>query len=149
MKNLRITKTLIPLLLFLSIFSIGCDEKGNDLKVDGRWYTQSEVDRGRILFKENCAACHGNNAQGTLNWKKKLPDGAYPPPPLNGTAHAWHHPLSVLRRSINNGGIPLGGTMPPFKGLLDEKDTDAAIAFFQSKWDKKIYDTWLGRGGLQ
>ena len=143
------TKTLIPLLLFFSFSINGCGEKANNIKVGGRWYTQFQVDKGRITFEANCAECHGNDAQGKLNWKKTLPDGSYPPPPLNGSAHTWHHPLSVLGRTINNGGIPLGGTMPPFNDILDKKDTVAVIAFFQSKWSKEIYDAWLERGGLQ
>ena len=149
MENLRMKNTLISLLLFFCLSINGCGEKGNNTKVGGRWYTQSQVDKGRITFEANCAECHGNDAQATLNWKKTLPDGSYPPPPLNGSAHTWHHPISALRRTINNGGISLGGTMPPFKDILNDKDTLAVIAFFQSKWSKEIYATWLERGGLQ
>lgn len=120
-----------------------------DNSLPGRWYSAEQVRQGEEVFKQYCARCHGSQAEGTRDWKKALPDGSYPPPPLNGSAHAWHHSLSVLRRSINNGGIPLGGTMPGFGSTLDSKQVDSAIAFFQSKWSDEIYDIWLQRGGLE
>lgn len=139
-----------PLLLILLL--TGYAEKGNTSdasKVNERWYTQHQVNKGRLIFEKNCAECHGSDAQGTLKWMDALPDGTYPPPPLNGTAHAWHHPLNALRRTIYFGGVRLGGTMPAFKDTLKIKEIDQAIAYFQSKWNKKIYDAWLDRGGLK
>lgn len=146
------TKKQIPLLLIFLL--TGCGEKeqkqkNKEAKVNDRWYTQSQVDKGRTAFIQNCAQCHGDDAQGTLKWMDALPDGTYPPPPLNGTAHAWHHPLNALRRTVYFGGVRLGGTMPAFKDTLHNEDIDAVIAYFQSKWDKKIYDAWLDRGGLE
>jgi thiol:disulfide interchange protein DsbC len=113
----------------------------------GRWYTQEQVERGAAVFTQHCAACHGENAQATPNWRETTPEGKYPPPPLNGTAHAWHHPLDVLRRQIRLGGVPLGGSMPAFKDTLSAADIDAAIAYFQSKWDDEIYALWQERDG--
>lgn len=113
----------------------------------GRWYTNGQVEQGAAVFAQNCAECHGANAEATPNWRETIPDGKYPPPPLNGTAHAWHHPLDMLRRQIRLGGAPLGGVMPPFKDKLSAADIDAAIAFFQSKWNDEIYSLWLERNG--
>jgi len=112
-----------------------------------RWYSPEQVDRGAAVFTQHCAECHGANAEAKPNWRDTTPEGKYPPPPLNGTAHAWHHPLDVLRRQIRFGGVPLGGTMPPFKDKLSSADIDAAIAFFQSKWTDEIYAAWKDRGG--
>lgn len=142
-------------IMFLGILFLGaCSDKATDNAASentasGRWYTQSQVSQGKLVFQKHCAECHGINAEGTREWRKTLPDGNYPPPPLNGTAHAWHHSLSVLRRSIYNGGIPLGGTMPAFADRLDGREIDAAIAYFQSKWNQEIYEAWLQRGGLK
>lgn len=133
----------------LPLLAIGCGDNNVEKKLNGRWYTQSQVDRGRIVFAESCAQCHGKSAQGTFNWKQALPDGSFPPPPLNGSAHAWHHSLSILKRTINNGGIPLGGTMPPFKDKLSESDKDAVIAFFQNYWNDDIYRAWIKADGLK
>ena len=112
-----------------------------------RWYSPDQVERGAGVFAQNCAQCHGANAEATPNWRELNPEGKYPPPPLDGTAHAWHHPLDILRRTIRQGGIPLGGTMPPFEDKLSAEEIDAAIAFFQSKWRGAIYTAWLERNG--
>ena len=125
----------------------GCFE--SEPKVEGRWYTQSQVDLGETVFLNNCATCHGAGAQGTKEWRKPLPNGKYPPPPLNGSAHAWHHPLKGLKTTVQEGGAKFGGTMPGFGDVLSDKEQDAAIAFFQSKWTGEIYQMWLDRGGLR
>ena len=109
---------------------------------EGRWFDESSVQKGAVLFKQNCASCHGNNAEGTRDWKKTDSNGKYPPPPLNGTAHAWHHSIEVLKETIQEGGVKLGGLMPPFKDKLSDKDIDAVIAFFQSKWPDDLYKKW-------
>ena len=122
----------------------GCSEG----MVEGRWYTQAQIERGKTVFDDNCASCHGTNAQGSFNWRKRLEDGSYPPPPLNGRGHAWHHPFDMLMGTINQGGAPMGGQMPAFGDDLSKDDQKAAIAYFQSKWDKRIYDAWFERSGL-
>ena len=115
-----------------------------------RWYSQEQVETGRKLFAENCASCHGDKAQGLVaDWKKPLPDGNYPPPPLNGTAHAWHHPMKVLKRQIRIGGKPVGGIMPAFGDKLKDADMDAVIAYIQSLWPDNIYAAWAERSGLK
>lgn len=135
------------LLFSLVGFIGGCGD--SEPKVDGRWYTQPQVDNGKQLFLTQCANCHGVLAQGTADWKKPLADGKYPPPPLDGTAHAWHHPLKGLKLTIQNGGIALGGTMPAFGDKLSEEEQNAVISFFQSKWPTEIYNAWVERGGLK
>ena len=88
-----------------------------------------------------CATCHGESAQGTGDWRKTDANGHYPPP-LNGTAHTWHHSTEVLTRTIANGGVPLGGVMPAFEGILDEEQALTVIAYFQSTWPDDIYERW-------
>ncbi len=112
---------------------------------ESRWYNQSDVDKGSTLFQPNCASCHGVNAEGTLDWKKTDSNGKYPPPPLNGSAHAWHHSIEVLKQTIQDGGIKLGGMMPSFRDKLSDADMDLVIAYFQSKWSDDIYQKWAGR----
>jgi len=110
-----------------------------------RWYSDEQVTRGEPLFRQNCAACHGQNAEATPNWKQTDANGNYPPPPLNGTAHTWHHDLDLLRRTIREGGAKLGGQMPGFEGRLNAAEINSIIAFFQSKWPDEIYRRWAGR----
>jgi len=117
--------------------------------VEERWYNQAQVDQGQGVFAQNCAVCHGQRAEGLAeDWRQRLPDGSFPPPPLNGSAHAWHHPLFQLLQTIEAGGIPYGGNMPPFADVLGDDDKLAAVAYFQSFWSEEIYLSWLDRGGL-
>ena len=134
-------------LCVLLLVAAGCS--GQEQTVPGRWYTQAQVLKGETVFQANCSGCHGGRAQGLIaNWKQRLPNGSYPPPPLNGSAHTWHHPLSVLQQTVKNGSIPLGGTMPGFRDKLNDAEIDAVISFFQSKWSDAIYQVWQTRGGL-
>ena len=138
---------IIPFLLLLSACS---DEQVAKLDTSERWYSNADVQIGKKTFTNNCAVCHGEKAQGLVkDWKQTLADGSYPAPPLNGSAHAWHHPLKILLRTTQNGGIPLGGTMPGFKDKLSQSEQLTAIAYFQSLWSDKIYQAWLERGGLK
>ncbi|MBT8433943.1 MAG: thioredoxin fold domain-containing protein [Gammaproteobacteria bacterium] len=110
-----------------------------------RWYSDEQVTKGEQLFLQNCASCHGRNAESTPDWKKTDANGNYPPPPLNGTAHAWHHDLALLRRTIREGGAKLGGQMPGFESRLSTAEIDSVIAYFQSRWPDEIYQRWSGR----
>jgi len=118
---------------------------GTALADSGRWYSPDQLAKGEQLFQQKCASCHGANAELTIDWKKTDANGKYPPPPLNGTAHAWHHPLQQLRETIQRGGIPLGGIMPAFRSELSDADIDAVISYFQSKWPEQTYRKWAAR----
>ncbi len=124
----------------------GCGSESSTAPEIHRWYTPEQVRQGEMLFQQHCARCHGERAQGLVaDWKQRLPDGSYPPPPLNGTAHAWHHPLPVLRSTIRRGGVPLGGTMPGFGQTLNDTEIDAIIAWFQHFWPDETYQAWAER----
>lgn len=98
--------------------------------------------RGKQLFKQNCASCHGDRAQGAPNWEKPGTDGKYPAPPLDGSAHAWHHPRVALLKVIKQGTQKIGGNMPAWQGKLSDADIDAVIIYFQSLWSDEIYAAW-------
>jgi mono/diheme cytochrome c family protein len=112
---------------------------GNSLS---RWYTPAQAEQGKVLFQANCAVCHGVNAEGTADWFKLDANGKFPPPPLDGSAHAWHHPLADLQRVVKEGGAPFGGTMPAFGTTLDDEEIRSAIAYFQQQWPDDIYERW-------
>ena len=119
-------------------------EEPAETLVGGRWYTHEQVSRGKPLFAQHCAVCHGEWGQGLAeDWRKTDASGHYPPPPLNGTAHTWHHPTEVLLRTIENGGVPLGGVMPAFESALNQDEAREVIAYFQSLWPNEIYARWL------
>lgn len=130
----------------VTIYSFDFDKS----KVDARWYTKEQVSLGKEVFFKNCASCHGQKAEETVEWRKKLADGSYPAPPLNDQAHAWHHPKWQLMQIIDNGGASYGGKMPGFKDSLTTNEKEAAIAYFQTFWADEFYNLWKDkRKGLE
>ena len=110
-----------------------------------RWYTPEQVKSGAVLYAQNCASCHKPNAEGTADWMTRDANGKLPPPPLNGTAHTWHHPLSILRTVVRHGGAPVGGSMPAFGDKLSPREIDSILAWVQSHWSDRIYALWHER----
>src|SRR5713226_2839567 len=100
---------------------------------------EAQVARGQVVYTQNCASCHGANAEGAPNWATPGPDGLYPPPPHDDSGHTWHHSDRVLYESISHGmsdplrpGSPL--RMPAFGGKLSDSDIRAVIEYFKSLW---------------
>ena len=78
---------IISFIIFLAGCNPGETEKGSD----------AMVLPGEAIFNKNCVSCHGSKGQGLAkDWKIKDENGYYPAPPLNGTAHTWHHSPSEL-----------------------------------------------------
>jgi len=107
-----------------------------------RWYSPEHVARGALVYTENCAVCHGQNAEGTKNWRQRADDGKFPPPPIDGTGHAWHHPMKILGAQIKFGAPGGLGSMPGFADKLSDEQVVDVIAWFQNEWPDKIYATW-------
>ena len=128
---------IVSSLLFLS----GCFD-GNETEAK----EVNTVQLGKTVFDQNCVVCHGKSAVGTTkDWKKPLANGKYPAPPLNGTAHGWHHSPKVLLNSINNGGEKFGGWMPAFKDKLNETEKQAILDYLHSLWPKDIQQKYDAR----
>ena len=99
----------------------------------------SSAQLGQVTFEQNCVSCHGKDGEGVVkDWKKRQADGSYPAPPVNGSAHAWHHSPKTLLSTINNGGAKLGGQMPAFKDQLSEEEKQALLDYMYSLWPKDI-----------
>src|SRR5205807_2276140 len=45
------------------------------------------VARGKAIYAEHCAACHGANLEGQANWRSRLPNGRLPAPPHDASGH--------------------------------------------------------------
>ncbi|MCJ8314629.1 MAG: cytochrome c [Saccharospirillaceae bacterium] len=110
-----------------------------------RWYELDQIEKGKKLYDQTCIACHLQNAEGTENWQDSLDEGGYPPPPLNGSAHTWHHPLAQLHEVIKYGLIEYGTTMPAWGSVYTDKQILDLIASFQSYWDDETYNDWIKR----
>lgn len=117
----------------VSTVQVSASQRTNDVQ---------QLARGKALFQQNCAVCHGAEAQGAFNWRTPGSDGKYLPPPLNGSGHAWHHPRAALQQTIRNGTIAIGGSMPPWRDKLSAQDIDDLISWFQSLWSDEVYQAW-------
>ncbi|SFD97890.1 cytochrome c [Nitrosomonas sp. Nm166] len=107
-----------------------------------RNFDPAQIKRGEDVYVTNCVGCHGPNGAGTPDWRKPNPDGKYPPPPLDGTAHAWHHSTEVLKKTILKGTPPEIGSMPAWEGKLTEQQIDDVIVWIKSLWPDEIYAIW-------
>ncbi|CAC9462273.1 hypothetical protein BSPLISOX_2417 [uncultured Gammaproteobacteria bacterium] len=126
-------KTII--ILFSVLFLTACFDSGDDAQAKAA----DRIKLGKATFDKNCVSCHGKDARGTtVDWKRTLPNGKYPAPPLNGTAHTWHHSPKLLLNTINNGGAKLGGWMPAFKDKLTDTEKQAILDYLHSLWPKVI-----------
>ena len=81
-----------------------------------RNFDQAQIKRGESVYNTHCIGCHGPNGAATPEWRKPGADGKYPPPPLDSTAHAWHHSTEVLKKTILKGTPPEIGSMPAWEG---------------------------------
>ena len=81
-------------------------------------FSQAEIDLGRSVYLENCAACHGRALEGGLGTALVKTDWAYGRDSFS------------IGLSIQN-GIPTAG-MPAFGELLTQAQRDAVVSFILS-----------------
>ncbi len=105
-------------------------------------YDKVLVERGKSIFNEFCTDCHGAKLEGELGSKATVPEGEKPAPPLNGSAHSYHHADSELFGVIKDGPgssrANRAQRMPVFNRLLREDDIWAVIAYIKSVWPRRI-----------
>jgi mono/diheme cytochrome c family protein len=116
------------------------DHKTGKVKRD---FDQAQIKRGESVYNSHCIGCHGANGAATPEWRKPGADGKYPPPPLDSTAHAWHHSTEVLKQTILKGTPPEIGSMPAWEGKLTGQQVDDVIVRIKSLWSDEIYDVWF------
>lgn len=100
------------------------------------------VARGKQVYAQNCASCHGVNLEGQPNWQQPLATGGHPAPPHDVTGHTWHHDDESLFTTVKYGGqatAPAGyiSNMPAFSSLPDD-DIWAVLAYIKSMWPPEI-----------
>ena len=103
-----------------------------------------QVVRGRAVYTRHCAECHGVDGKGQPgDWRVRNADGKYPPPPLDDSAHTWHHPTLVLLEAIREGSPPGEGNMPAWKDKLTEQEMQEVVVYIKSLWSDPVYRLWL------
>lgn len=93
------------------------------------------ISQGERVYAQNCSACHGANLQGASDWEQRHPDGSFPPPPLNSSAHAWQHSDSSLVNTITDGrSAGKANQMPAFGERLSPEEIRAVIEYLKNHW---------------
>ena len=139
----------VLLVLIISGLLVSCISKKKGEGKNARWYSESQVLAGKKVYESNCISCHNEDGIGSFNWQKKLQDGTYPPPPLDGDGHTWHHSFKSLKNTIRQGGVNSGGTMPPFAKVLSNEEIENVLAYAQNKWDDRVYESWMRISGIK
>lgn len=103
----------------------------------------AQVARGKAVYERHCLECHGAGGQGQPgDWRIRDADGHFPPPPLDDSAHAWHHPTAVLLEVIREGSPAGQGKMPAWEGKLTEQQMQDVVAYIKSLWSDEVYRLW-------
>ena len=104
------------------------------------------VAAGKILYSENCAACHGAELQGQPDWQTPDQDGFMRAPPHDKSGHTWHHADGLLIAITKFGTEAyVGGTyksnMGGFEGVLSDAQILETLAYIKSTWSARLIET--------
>ena len=99
----------------------------------GSLTASAEPARGKQLYDQYCVACHGVEGRGQPGWQLQ-PRGA---PPLDSSAHAWHHEDAQLLTMILDKPAP-DSLMPAWRGVLSRDDALHIVAYMKSLWTPHI-----------
>ena len=97
------------------------------------------VKRGRLVYRERCASCHGRNLEGQPLWRLADQYAGRRAPALNQTGLAWQRPDEQLFDVIKYGKFAdapdqTASSMPAFKNVLDDQEILAVSAFIKASW---------------
>ena len=101
------------------------------------------VNLGKLVYKNNCASCHGVNLEGQERWRQPDANGYMPAPPHNESGHTWHHPDEYLFLMTKYGleetiGQEYPNNMPAYNDVLSDQEIVAALSFIKSTWSTRI-----------
>jgi len=137
--------------LVVGLGLVGCDKPlsggvsqgGNSEPSLKRDFNAAQVARGEAVYDKSCLECHGAGGKGQVgDWRVRDAQGYFPPPPLDDSAHAWHHPTAVLLEVIRDGSPQGQGRMPAWKGKLAEQEMQDVVAYIKSLWSDEVYRLW-------
>ena len=92
--------------------------------------TRKSIDRGRVIFLQNCTSCHGEDGKAEGSLVASATDLTSPKLYNSGTSEG------EIFRSIRDGA---GDQMPAFKGQIDnETDIWNLVNFIRSLWPESM-----------
>ncbi|MEX2502483.1 MAG: cytochrome c [Trueperaceae bacterium] len=86
--------------------------------------SQEVLDEGAELYQASCASCHGTDREGSAL-------ASMPAPPLDGSAHSWHHSDEQIVGLIRRGGR----VMPAVGFDWSDEQVEAVLAYVKSGWE--------------
>jgi mono/diheme cytochrome c family protein len=101
--------------------------KGNPIPA-----TAESIERGRLLYMQNCTQCHGETGRGDGPLAETLPL-----PPANFYLHVPYHPDEFFFQAISNG---FAGAMPAFADSISEEDRWNLLNFLRDQFGQPPVD---------
>lgn len=112
------------------------------LLLAGESVAARDLQRGRAVYVEHCAACHGARLEGQPDWQVRGPDGLLPAPPHDASGHTWHHGDDTLFRIVRDGMAALvpgyRTTMPAYADILSDAEIRDVLAWIRSTWPPRL-----------
>ncbi|MBO9417954.1 cytochrome c [Labrenzia sp. R4_2] len=102
------------------------------------------VARGKDIYDETCAACHGANLKGEADWQTPKADGLLPAPPHDVSGHTWHHSSQLLFDMTKYGVAEAANlenyqsAMPAYEGVLTDDEIIAVLSFIKASWPEDV-----------
>lgn len=99
----------------------------------------AQMATGAKVYKDHCAACHGENGEGVPR--------IYPPL-ANNHAITMRNPVNLIRMVLNGGfppsteGNPRPYGMPPFYPVLSDEQIAAVVTYIRQSWGNRAAPTW-------
>jgi len=145
------------LLAALSLWLIACSDDQQE-KVSSKpeapesarpeQFDINRIARGARLYQENCAQCHGPEAQGHPDWQHAKQQGYAAAPPLDGVGPAIKlrksEMIAIIRNGVKQDGVPV---MPAWKGRVSDEEIEDVITWYQALWPGPVYARWRQMSG--
>lgn len=102
------------------------------------------IARGRVIYSQHCASCHGVRGEGQPNWRERGLDGLLPAPPHDPSGHTWHHSDAQLFDITKLGLARIiqqpdyKTSMPVYEGVLSDEDIVAVLSWIKAQWPAEI-----------
>ena len=136
-------KRLGGMIVLAALLAAACGKKAPEAPSaadQARLLSAESLLRGARLYQEQCAQCHGPEAQGHPDWQNPQVVAA---PPLNGSGNEWKRRKRDMIAIIQNGAQRHGEpVMPAWKGRLSDQEIEDIIVWYQALWPAEVYQRW-------